>query len=400
MAVIWRRLRELFLQFRGETYVLAATLFSLLLSVISLIVEFGDPIFVLNLTFGFIILLILFVLLFNLKRFFRHRFEDLEGMFRDTQSRLAVAEKILMQYFGLAWRKNPYFDRLQHFVDEKQILADELVRKTLPELLERARTENPAVRTVNVVLDSGTTLTPIFTQLLRSGLPLPPGLRVSIYTNNLAGIDEIHKQDPQADQALTERDFNLIGGKPLNKYRATTGEFTLRILEGVWEEAGASGRSILSIGVITANWVLMGRTLDELQICARGEGHLDFKKSIVENCDYLLVVAPLGKLFPLDDALKIQQRVDSGYRAFPLPSAKRNQTLLLTTFRTASSVSHLRTFSSQLKNARTQGTSQNFVFADNCPDFEPSRDRQQARLLDCPHEYMREHLSEFLGYEV
>jgi hypothetical protein len=60
-------------------------------------------------------------------------------------------------------------------------------------------------------------------------------IEVIFYTNNLAGIDEIHKINPSLIR-INERSFNLIGGQPLNVYRATTGESSIDFLKTIWSK--------------------------------------------------------------------------------------------------------------------------------------------------------------------
>ncbi|MGB2805708.1 MAG: hypothetical protein WBD64_12530 [Candidatus Zixiibacteriota bacterium] len=379
----------------------AATLFSLFVGMVSLLLQFGDPLSILLLTFGSIIVLLLFVLLFNLKRFFKERFEELRRVFDDNTSRLETADRILIDFFGFSWRQNQYFARLQHFVDEKKLLAHVLVEQVLPRLVTQICEANADLCRINIILDSGTTITPVFSHLIGSGISVKPGVEVAILTNNLAGIDEIHKMDVTEKHALTERDFNLIGGRPLNKYRATTGELTQRMLEDIWHEQRELGSKITSVCVVTANWLLGGRGHDSVQICARGEGHFNFKVDIIKNSQYVVVVAPLGKMLPLDHVGPLNALITDKYEAYELPHEKRNTTYLLTSYRPRISLSPLFLLSRQYQFVHKQQATQNFVFCEENPTFDPEKsNRKQAIITELPHEYVRDSFEVIFGYPL
>jgi hypothetical protein len=105
---------------------------------------------------------------------------------------------------------------------------------------------------INLILDSGTTITPVFPILFRLGIQNLGEIELRVFTNNLAGIDEIHRIDPNEICVLKETDFRLVGGISLSLYRATTGKETQDSLRIFLEERPHAGCSI-TVGVLTAN---------------------------------------------------------------------------------------------------------------------------------------------------
>lgn len=330
-----------------------------------------------------VIVALLAALLINLKRLLLRVFD---------QSRLVMLEQT-----DDIFEKSLYRERLRHFAGEKKALAKSLVERTLPTIVERILDENQAIKRLNIVIDSGTTITPIFKHLMGLGIPIisERRVRLKIYTNNLAGIDAINRLDPRLCR-LTERDFNLIGGKSLKTYRATTGESTQNFLKTIWEEQDKSGGSIVTLGVVTANWFLGGVGLERLSLCARGEGHYDFKVSVIKHSKYVIVTTPLGKILRLssvDELNKLLPNYPSeAYRAYQFPSFDRrdNRIYLHTTFRAASSLSPFVNLSMQLETVRNQGTSENYVFCEDCETFEPSGDRWAVIVTELPRQYIRD----------
>src|ERR1043166_6262977 len=126
-------------------------------------------------------------------------------------------------------------------------------------------------------------------------LPHRSRLDVKVYTNSLAGIDELHTMD-HANCAFTEDHFVLIGGRPLHKYRAVTGPFSERALDDLGRDRVQAGHRTIIVGIVTANWILAGLDFNKITLSASGTGHAAFKRKIIEIADILVVVAPFGKL--------------------------------------------------------------------------------------------------------
>jgi hypothetical protein len=383
LAAFWRK-------YRGELVITgAATAVSVLATIIAAALPAIGTRILIDVAIGFVIVGLLVGLLFNQKRLINSRFAQVSGL--------------LQNYFGLPAVENQFFKRLGHFSDEKAILARVLVNRVLPATVDALCTDGILgnVHRINLILDSGTTITPVFPLLMRLGLPMPnDNVTLRIYTNNLAGIDEIHKVDRNAFCKLGERNFHLIGGLPLNKYRATTGDETQAFLETLWTEQRASDGCCVSIGVLTANWFVAGLGLDQLALCARGKGHFEFKKSIIENADYIILVAPLGKLLPIGGVKQLDKLIqdrDGAYSAYVIPDEKKARVHLLTSFRSPDSISPLVHISRQLRNLYEGDGCKNYTISDFNPSFDPWGNSEHVKLTDLPHEYVRVHAREIYG---
>lgn len=390
-------IKDILTTFRSETLVSVTTILSLVVGLVSIYLDLADTYLILIVMFNIIIIGVLFAILLNLKRYFKLRFSQIDEMFQTYRTRLETVDQILLDFFGVSWHENQYFTRLRHFVKEKQLLGRVVVLQVLPDVIDKICRENPNLKQINIILDSGTTITPMFPLLVRNGVKRRNEIPLNLFTNNLAGIDEIHRMDRSEQTALTERDFNLIGGRPLNKYRATTGKLTLTALSEIWPSQKDVIGETINIGVITANWIIAGISLDRLQICARGEGHFEFKKSIIENCQHLIVVVPLGKILRLHRLEALNERITDKYESYTLPEDKRNQTLLVTTFRPVNSVSPLLSISNDLQLLIQEDATKNYIFYDKTEVFEPSPDKSEAERIEMPHSYMKIPHHKFVG---
>ena len=380
---------------------------SVVIGILAILPKITDPRSLLLLILGTIIIILLYALLFILRKSFQYRFEKLDTNFEHHKNRLDALNHIIIDYFGYALQQNKYFKRSHHFVEEKIRLAHSLVEQLLPTIIKKIEEDHPPIKTIKIILDSGTTITPIFPCLIRNGVPADSKYSIELYTNNLAGIDEIHRFPPNEERKLSEDNFNLIGGQPLNQYRATTGDFTNEILKDLISKNDGVGQKAISVGIVTSNWFLTGRSHDEIQICARGRGHLEFKEILVNNCDYIILVAPLGKVLPVKDIdtfnsiLKIDpEDKDNTYKGFTVPRDKRNQTYLHTSFRKSHSLSPLHRISDRLKDVKVEKTSENYIFSKACPLFDPKDDRDQAIRLDLPHDYIENNFKRIYGYDM
>ncbi len=309
--------------------------------------------------------------------------------------------QILYDTFGYTWQNNQFFIRKTHFTAEKDTLGKVLIDEVLPKLLAKiAESSSPSA--INVIIDSGTTLSPLFKYLPDCDIKTKIEVDVAFHTNNLAGIDELYCVD-SARWRFKETDFFLIDGHPLGRYRATTYEERPHpYLSKLWKES--RDNSIVTVGVLTANWILGGSGLNRIALCAKGTGHPEFKQEVVDNCDYLVVVAPLGKILRLASVNALNNLVpekEGFYRTIEIPEAKRSATYLLSTFRSASGrridpyiLSPLVDHSAnllQVSNAPEGSTeaSQNFLFWQPMPTFNPPGRPHEVAKVEVPHEYLR-----------
>jgi hypothetical protein len=311
------------------------------------------------------------------------------------RSQVKALDEVLRRRLRHSSLRNQYAIREGHFTDEKRELATRVVREVLPRIVEDLESGGE-VTEIRIVLDSGTTITPIFPELVRTGVKGSVS-EIDLYTNNLAGIDEIHALDQLDTQVITEEHIHLLGGEPLHTYRATTGDKTLAELGEVWLKEGTAHAR--SIGIITANWLLLGHGYDRLSLCARGRGHLPFKQAIAETADIVLVVAPLGKLLAMDNSdikdlnnwLKESEFKDSYPVPFSFPNNRKSSIHLLTSLRPLGAASPLGRSSERL-NAGKRSTSdwpENFTICPESPEYTPPVGAQELIEIEMPHVYIR-----------
>jgi hypothetical protein len=90
-----------------------------------------------------------------------------------------------------------------------------------------------------------------------------------------------------------------LPGVPLPIYSAVTGIETEEAIRALAKQEEDNADAVF-IGIVTGNWVRIRRTESRCPIpLARGEGHLEFKQSLVHTClpHEIYVVSPLGKIF-------------------------------------------------------------------------------------------------------
>jgi len=378
-----------FKKFRGEIIISSA---SLLLSVIAAIIiaiffRARDLYLIGFYCFGFLVVILMVALLFNQKRLFNKRFRSID--------------QLLIDHFGFVSKDNQFFRRREHYANEKKGLAKVLVRQVLPNILEKIYKDNRNLVKVNLIIDSGTTLTPIFPELINWGVPIKKGLELNIYTNSMSGIDEIHKLE--SGENLQIPSINLIGGRPLSKYRATTGEATEAFLQTLWDEQENSNHGIITLSILTANWFLAGNGLDRISICARGLGHLEFKTNVSEHSDYKILVSPLGKLLRLNDVNELNELLkgyeDDVYRSHLISDSQKNTTFLLTTRRDHHSLSPFCQLTIPLDHIERINSAWNYTFCNESPIYDPPGTTfEEAFINETPHKYIRDNFEAAYGF--
>src|SRR5262249_18338096 len=200
-------------RYHGEVIISALSLAGSIVfsALITLVFSTRDPYLLGFYTFGFLIVFLIVALIFNQKRLIDNRFRSVN--------------QVLIDHFSYASRDNQFLRRRGHYALEKHVLAKVLAHKVLPRIVEKICNDVQVLTRLNIIIDSGTTLTPVFPELFASGIPIKKkDVKLYIYTNSMSGIEEIHKLGHSDSFALTERDISLIGGQPLSKYRATTGD--------------------------------------------------------------------------------------------------------------------------------------------------------------------------------
>ncbi len=359
--------------------VIIAVISTVISIVSSALLQSSNARLITDITIGCIIILFLFAILFNIKRLLTN---------------LIVNAPLLKLKIDDLYREDKYWERLRHFTKEKDLLAKVLVETTLPKVIETICRENSEIKTLNIILDSGTTITPIFKELIYRGIQFQKkDLTYIIYTNNLAGIEEVHRINP-AICKIGERGFNLIGGKPLNAYRATTGELTQDFLNTLWKKQDIDKGKMITLSILTANWFTCGVDFKKIALCAKGEGHFKFKEDITIHCHYIIIISPLGKLLPLDDFTFLNKLVpkdpEQEYKAFTIPQDKRDKTYLLTSLRSEETLSPIVSTSIRLKNLKEENRETNYILCDECPVYNPEGDKIAVVVTEVPHQYIRD----------
>jgi len=224
-----------------------------------------------------------------------------------------------------------FSERMGHFREEKEYIAKNFV----PLLMDRCRrlieSQN---KKVYLLIDSGTTLYPFFAKLGEKGIQIRRAYeetvdnqndkefwlnKLIIVTNNLPGFSSLietarFSRDKYSDLAIK---CEILPGAPLPIYSAVTGEKTQEALYNLGK--GTEENSIF-IGLVTGSWIRLSSRPVPIPL-ARGRGHKAFKQAMINKCNEIYVVAPLGKVF-LDVELEelntaMDFRVDLGPDSHP-----------------------------------------------------------------------------------
>ena len=296
---------------------------------------------------------------------------------------------------------NQYDERKLYFAEEKHRLIENLIKDVLPDVINKIVTPNTNSNTeIPIIVDSGTTLELFFPRIKLLGLG--PNIsnavlqRINISTNSLSGSDAFCKMP---GNYLQEDQLHLFGGTQLERYRAVTGTVTTTAMRELGNRFENNESKI--IGIVTANWLLVGAAHKKLFFCSTEEGHLDYKRCLAEVADYLIIVAPLGKLLTLDTTdelntiLKLKEEGKPEYDGFEINTlTKRNKdnTIMLTTYRNKSS-SILHPHSENLIHAHDKKKHNLYTL---CKITRPLQldyklSYKEQIELEIPHCYLREH---------
>lgn len=201
-------------------------------------------------------------------------------------------------------------NRITHFQGEKRFLAETLV--ALVEARARAAFEHDSASGIIAVIDSGTTLYPLFELLAAECVEHFEDEwhwthRLLLVTNNIPGIEALIRHGRTRGDTGHERlavSCKVLPGKPLPAYAAIVGsdtEAALRDLENtnvanlIRFETSQENLRWRVLGLTTGNWITVRDGV--VHPLARGEGHLDFKRELVRAAHEIYVVGPLGKMF-------------------------------------------------------------------------------------------------------
>lgn len=192
-----------------------------------------------------------------------------------------------------------FAERWGHFRKEKEFIANNFIHL----LLRHLRTLSLEKSKVYLIIDSGTTLYPFFKKFGQETVSCYLNKeewikKLCIITNNLPGIDALMKYgriQPNNRYSELAIDCRLLPGAPLPVYSAVTGAETTQALES-YRTKGEENCCFL--GLLTGNWIRVRRSEPSCPVpLARGKGHIEFKQAVIDSCDEIFVVSPLGKLF-------------------------------------------------------------------------------------------------------
>jgi hypothetical protein len=216
-----------------------------------------------------------------------------EGFAREIAGFLSESDV----WTGIGDNQSLFAQRVRHFNKEKQFIGGRFV----PLLIARCKALIESGRDVVLVIDSGTTLVPVFEHLFRAAVGAqgqPWTTQLSVVTNSLSGLARTITHGRVKGDVLSIASCRMLPGTPNPLYAAVLGQDTvdaLRVLRDESEGTDAGKRPRHFVGIVTGNWV---RVTDGNPIpLARHEGHYDFKKAVIEVCDESYVLAPLGKIF-------------------------------------------------------------------------------------------------------
>lgn len=324
---------------------------------------------------------------------------------RNITSRVAKLQQKVSELVGRAL-PSQYDERKTHFAEEKSRLIELLVKIYLPTVIKKLLNNRPDSNfKIAVLVDSGTTLDQFFPRIKLLGMGDIQNeavlKRVELYTNSLSGSDAFCKESAST---FSEHQLHLFGGTQMEKYRAVTGEVTLKAMNAVRDEYRKTGGVI--IGLITANWFLVGTSYNKLVFCSSESSHLDYKQHLAEISDELIVVTPLAKLLTLDSTdelnnmLKLGQEGKLKYEGFDLPAVRKQQnTYLMTTYRNWRD-SVLFMHSEKLRDAFRRRKHNLYTLCEGrCLLLDHRVSRQEQREIEMPHAYLREYSLSVLQFQ-
>lgn len=307
-------------------------------------------------------------------------------------------ENLLDEIFGSAWRNTQFYQRKGHYSEEKHELSKILVKNVLPDIIEKitsgkitfGETEGESSQNYNrfnFIIDSGSTIAPAFKYLPYLKIPGEEN-KVMFYTNNIAGVGELHKANI-GNPIFNETNFYLLGGNPLSKYMATT-EATEKATETNFNQIKKDKQTI-NISIMTSNWIMVGDDFEKLVLCAKGRGHTHFKKILLKNSDLIIIVSPLGKLLKISDVRQLNDIVGEDYDDIKIENITQDKVYLLTTFRKSKSISPLRQYSEKFTK-RLKGkfhkNKRNYLLHKNSNEFEYHGTEAEVISKELPHSYM------------
>ncbi|MEN6375883.1 MAG: hypothetical protein ABFD75_14040 [Smithella sp.] len=128
--------------------------------------------------------------------------------------------------------------------------------------------------------------------------------RFCIVSNNIPGIVYIMRyarNNPDDDYSEIQIECFIVPGKPLSVYAAITGDEACDWVANIREILGKSkwrkkNTELVILGFLTGNYMCRS-TMNQIPFspAARGEGHMNFKKTLTSVSDQIFLLAPLMK---------------------------------------------------------------------------------------------------------
>jgi hypothetical protein len=209
-----------------------------------------------------------------------------------------------MDQTGVTYSASVYGTRIGHFFYEKRRIAEDAVDK-IEEYIKKNNSKQYCL-----IIDSGTTMYPVFQEITnRLSQKKAKELwreKVCIVTNNLPGVQYLMKNakdDPNDDYSEITISCFLVPGKPLSVYAAITGseseKWLVRLRDfldtlDTWRDKRTD---VTILGFVTGNYMVRSFVANEVNYypVARGEGHVEIKKRMVEISDQVFLLNPLMK---------------------------------------------------------------------------------------------------------
>lgn len=329
--------------------------------------------------------------------------DHFKGVKKNLNDEFENFKTFLFDYFDIVIYQNQFSKRKKQFPVEKEHVANEFVTVALPELNNLIKVNYRNVERVNYILGAGTTIAPIFKELEKNDFSTDK-FDYTFFTNNLAGIEEIHKYSKTNEEDSANESYLVITGSPAGKYKATQGQKAIDFLNTIKSEkeeknSKEEDQKEINVGILTSNWFLIGLDFNNLQLCARGEHHYKFKKKLIDISDFIVLVSPLGKILKLDDKELLNNALPEDeqnykYKTIPIPNSKIEKTFLFTSFRPRKSNSPLQSHSEEIER-RIDRPGKNYSFFKHKTIFKPEGTLTDIILSEFPHGYIREKYEDF-----
>jgi len=118
---------------------------------------------------------------------------------------------------------------------------------------------------------------------------------------------ESGRMDPNNRYSPLAIKCELLPGVPLPIYSAVTGAKANAAVQAIRATNAADS---IFIAILTGNWIRLPRSQPYPIPLARGDGHPEFKKALIDNSDEAYVVTTLGKIFAKLDLAGVNAALD------------------------------------------------------------------------------------------